>query len=78
MSKRGSLILGLGAAATMLAAPFVVSACRTMGGQTRDDRAMMESGKVLENAKKECGCIAEGKKCEGKDGKCGGSCGGGG
>lgn len=62
--KKSSLLLGFGAAASLLVTPMIAGGCRTTQG-----------AKGMETGEKSCGCKGEGK-CEGKCGhKCEGKCG---
>lgn len=74
MLKKNRLFLGLGAVTALLAAPFVMSACKTAGSHARAD-AMISKGEVV--GEKTCSCGKTDQECDCK--KCqGDSCWGGG
>lgn len=73
MTKQRTVILALGAAASLLFAPFLVGALK---GKAQEDNAMMDGKAQGDNADAACPCASAGKKKECKYGESKGSCGG--
>jgi hypothetical protein len=73
MSKEKTVILALGAAASLLFAPFLVG---TLKGKAQEENTMMNGGSNCEMTGEDCHCAKAGKECTCKSGDCKGSCGG--
>jgi hypothetical protein len=77
MKRKMTMFIELGAAATMLATLFALSACQTTGSAAREDKTMMmQDGMMGEKDAQTCNCAEGDNVCDCKLGKCGGSCGG--
>lgn len=75
MTMKKTVILALGAAASLFFAPIVVGSLKGEKLAHKEDTMMMKGGLHGEN-QEDCPCAKAGKKCECKSGDCKSSCGG--
>lgn len=76
MARETTVILALGAAASLLFAPFLVGALKA--GKAQEEDTMMNGEAPREYVGEACHCAKAGQECACKSGDCKSSCGGGG
>ncbi len=74
MTKEKTVIIALGAAASLFFAPLLIGSLKT-GSPAQEDNTMMK-GNSQGVAHESCHCAKVGKKCECESGDCKSSCGG--